>query len=411
MESDIPATGGGMTGAAAGLEIYVHIPFCVKKCAYCDFLSGPAPLPLQRQYVSALCCEIQAAAEAARETAAETGEPAIESARPAAGPVTSIFIGGGTPSILPEDLPEQILEKIKQTFTVAPDAEITIEANPGTLSKEKLISYRKSGINRLSIGLQSPKDRELAILGRIHTWKDFEFGYDAARSAGFDNINIDLMFAIPRQTPAVWRENLETVAAFSPEHISAYSLIIEEGTPFAEQELDLPDEDEEYAMYEDTYRILREAGYHQYEISNYARPGRECRHNTGYWTRADYLGFGIGAASLYQETRFRNTRNLQVYLDTFSDRPDKNLLQKVRRDRQVLSRQDSMAEYMFLGLRLRQGISREGFRKAFGRELEEVYGPVLKKYLNMSLLEEKDGWIRLTRPGIHVSNTIMSDFL
>ena len=404
--------GDKMAGTRDDFEIYIHIPFCVRKCAYCDFLSGPASLEIQEKYVRALCREI----ETVSQTLAEER------------PVCSVFIGGGTPSILPEEFLEKILQKLKHAFLVAPDAEITIEANPGTLSEKKLLCYRKNGISRLSIGLQSPKDRELSILGRIHTWEDFKHTYSMARNTGFDNINIDLMFAIPDQTPDVWRENLWTVLTLMPEHVSAYSLIIEEGTPFAKSDLNLPDEDEEYTMYEDTGRILREAGYHQYEISNYALPGRECRHNKGYWTRKDYLGFGIGAASLYRGIRFRNTRNMQTYIETFSNgtgesistggllrselpSSDTTMPEKIRREIQMLTREDAMSEFMFLGLRMTEGVSREDFCLAFGQDIDDVYGTVLHKYMKLGLLEESEGRIRLTRPGIHVSNTIMADFL
>ena len=235
------------------MELYVHIPFCVKKCDYCDFLSGPAGKERQREYFQSL----------GREIAAVPEFPDRE--------ITTVFIGGGTPSVPDPALMGAILDQIRNKFFMAPDAEITIEANPGTLYKEKLQEYRKHGVNRLSLGLQSPQNRELKILGRIHTWEEFLESFFMAREAGFSNINIDLMSAIPEQTYEDWEKNLRTVAELSPEHISAYSLIVEEGTPFWERELDLPDEDTEYRMYEDTAAILGEYGFHQYEISNYAK--------------------------------------------------------------------------------------------------------------------------------------------
>ena len=249
-------------------EIYIHIPFCVKKCAYCDFLSGPATEEVQQQYAAALQREI--------ETAEDVGDR-----------VSSVFIGGGTPSILDASLTDKIMTSLYKKHRVSPEAEITIEANPGTLHLEKLKEYRRMGINRLSLGLQSPEDGELRMLGRIHSFRDFLESYEMARKAGFDNINVDLMMALPGQTRAGWRRNLETAAGLAPEHVSAYSLIIEEGTPFAGMHLELPDEETEYAMYEDTAEILDRFGYRQYEISNYARPGRECIHNIGYWIRRD----------------------------------------------------------------------------------------------------------------------------
>ena len=253
--------------------------------------------------------------------------------------------------------------------------------------------------------MQSPQDRELKILGRIHNYRQFLETYKQARDAGFDNINVDLMSAIPEQTYEDWIGNLRTVAELGPEHISAYSLIIEEGTPFAERKLDLPDEDTEYEMYEAAARILAEYGYEQYEISNYARKGRECRHNVGYWTRQDYLGFGLGAASLYGNLRFANTADWNRYLENSSD-PE-----QIREKEPVLTTEDEMAEFMFLGLRMTRGIARTDFARTFGCPVEKIYGEVLDRYMAMGMLQEKEDRIFLTRPGIHVSNQIMAEFL
>lgn len=371
----------------APLQLYVHIPFCVKKCDYCDFLSGPASPRMQEAYVQALLREIEAVKEGCD------------------GAVVSIFIGGGTPSVLEPQLMALVLDKLKDKFAVAPDAEITIEANPGTLHKEKLKLYRDHGVNRLSLGLQSPMESELKLLGRIHSYSEFLESFHLAREAGFTNINVDLMSAIPGQSYEGWIDNLRTVAALSPEHISAYSLIVEEGTPFAQRPLDLPDEDTEYRMYEDTAAVLAEYGYCQYEISNYGKPGFACRHNLGYWKRVNYLGLGLGAASLWGSRRFSNTRDMEEYLEN-SSRP-----WQIRRDECLLTRADEMAEFMFLGLRMTEGVSRSGFRRSFGCELEEIYGNVVEKYRKLSLLEEDGERIRLTRRGIHVSNTVMAEFL
>lgn len=372
---------------AASLELYVHIPFCIKKCDYCDFLSGPADDRSQEAYVHALLKEMDAVQ--------------IQAERP----VTSIFVGGGTPSVLSPTLMGQIFEKLNRKFTIAPDAEITMEANPGTLSAKKLCAYKAMGINRLSLGLQSPDDRELKILGRIHNYQQFLESFSLAREAGFSNINVDLMCAIPGQTYQRWMENLTTVARLAPEHISAYSLIVEEGTPFARRPLDLPDEDTEYRMYEDTMPFLARYGYEQYEISNYAKTGKACRHNIGYWTRTDYLGLGLGAASLMGNRRFFNTRSMAEYLQNSC------LPEKCRQDCETLTKEDAMAEFMFLGLRMTKGISKKDFRETFACSVESIYGSVLEKYKNMSLLMEKDGRIFLSREGIHVSNQIMADFL
>ena len=373
------------------MELYVHIPFCVKKCDYCDFLSGPAGKERQREYFQSL----------GREIAAVPEFPDRE--------ITTVFIGGGTPSVPDPALMGAILDQIRNKFFMAPDAEITIEANPGTLYKEKLQEYRKHGVNRLSLGLQSPQNRELKILGRIHTWEEFLESFFMAREAGFSNINIDLMSAIPEQTYEDWEKNLRTVAGLSPEHISAYSLIIEEGTPFYEKYADhpelLPPEDEERQMYYDTKRILAEQGYERYEISNYAKPGFACRHNIGYWKRTDYLGFGPSAASLFGNRRWTNTADRSLYLKACG------ALEKIREDEEILSRQDAMEEFMFLGLRMTQGISTAEFEEKFGKEIHAVYGGVLKKYEAMHLLQEHSGRLALTRDGISVSNVILADFL
>ncbi len=369
------------------LELYVHIPFCVKKCDYCDFLSGYADRERQESYIRALLAEI----------AGIPADPGRE--------VISVFIGGGTPSVMDAAWIGEILDALNDKFVISPEAEMTMEANPGTLTREKLGLYRAHGINRLSIGLQSPKDEELKILGRIHTYQEFLKSYTMAREAGFSNINIDLMCAIPGQTYEGWIENLCIAAQLSPEHISAYSLIIEEGTPFAEKELALPDEETEYRMYEDTAAVLAEYGYRQYEISNYAKEGFACRHNIGYWKRTEYLGLGLGAASLYEGLRFANTGNMEEYLTGSRDAAC------IRRDILHLSEREQMEEFMFLGLRMTEGICEQEFQKQFGRLLPEIYGTILEKYENMGFLERKAGFWRFTRAGIHVSNQILADFL
>lgn len=367
-------------------ELYIHIPFCVRKCAYCDFLSAPGSEEAKASYTEALLREIEAVKIEKRE-------------------VSSIFVGGGTPSALSPSLMGDIFEKIHKSFSVAPDAEITIEANPGTLSNEKLFLYRNVGINRLSLGLQSPEAAELKSLGRIHTYEEFLESFSLAREAGFQNINVDLMCALPDQTYEGWVRNLRKVAALHPEHISAYSLIIEEGTPFAKRKLNLPDEDTEYRMYEDTAGILAEYGYEQYEISNYAKKDLACQHNVGYWTRKEYLGLGLGAASLWGNQRFSNTSDFSLYLN------NSGFPEKIRGDRDALSLEAEMSEFMFLGLRMTKGVSKAEFLECFGVPIESVYGNVLDKYKSVGLLEETEGRIFLTRAGIHVSNGVMAEFL
>ena len=371
----------------SGLELYLHIPFCIKKCDYCDFLSGPSTRTGQESYIYALLREIKAVSAVEKRS------------------VDTVFIGGGTPSVPECDVMEKLLQGLQENFHFSPNAEITIEANPGTLTSEKLALYRKYGINRISIGLQSPKDEELEVLGRIHNYRQFLESYQMAREAGFSNINVDMMFAIPGQSYEGWIENLRTVAELGPEHISAYSLIVEEGTPFSKRELELPDEDTEYRMYEDVAKVLGEYDYHQYEISNYAKENRECRHNEGYWQRKDYRGLGLGAASLIGNERFTNTRDMQEYLE------NSGVPERIRKDREVLTEKDEMAEFMFLGLRMTEGVSKAEFQEYFGNAVEKIYGEVLEKYKRQGMLAEKENRIFLTRAGIHVSNVVMADFL
>lgn len=369
------------------LELYVHIPFCVRKCQYCDFLSGPSDEETKDRYIEALLKEIRAAEHT------EDYE------------IVSVFIGGGTPSALKAEAIASIMRTLQEKFFFCEDAEVTIEANPGTVDPEKLTIYRNVGINRLSLGLQSTDAEELKLLGRIHSYEEFLKSYEWAREAGFSNINIDLMFAIPGQTGEAWRQHLYQVAELNPEHISAYSLIIEEGTPFAEQNLDLPDEDTEYQMYEDTAEILERYGYRQYEISNYAKQRYMCRHNAGYWQRLEYLGFGLGASSLYGGMRFSNTHQMQEYLKE-SRNPD-----QIRKDVTVLSRNEQIEEFMFLGLRMTEGISEKKFEENFNVRLMDIYGDILQKYEETGFMEHIETKWRLTRKGIHVSNHILADFL
>lgn len=380
------------------LELYLHIPFCVRKCRYCDFLSFAKNEEVQDAYVQALCEEIK-------------GWDGFVNR-----PISTIFIGGGTPTILPARKISRILETIQekrdQGFP-APE-EITIECNPGTVDEADLQTFLSSGINRISFGLQSADNRELETLGRIHSWEEFLESYGLARKAGFENINVDLMSALPGQTPAGWRSTLEKVLALQPEHISAYSLIIEEGTPFYqiygeadrcrredEPQSLLPSEEEEREMYEDTGRILAAHGYHRYEISNYAKGGKECRHNCGYWTGIEYKGFGLGASSLLQKRRYRNTESLESYLDG-AWQPEMV---------EALTRENEMEETVILGLRMMEGVSGEKFYQKYGKHLTDIYEETIRKYVKMGLMEADKQGIRLTESGISVSNVILSDFL
>lgn len=368
--------------------------------------------------MEALCREIAAARNMAADRAAEgraagnpspagkTGENRTEERDRK---VSSVFLGGGTPSLLTPRQIDRVFDALYQSFSLTPDAEITMEANPGTLDEERLRAMKEAGVNRLSLGLQSTEDTLLRILGRIHTWRDFRESWDLVRKHGFDNVNIDLMFALPEQTREIWQNTLRTAAAMSPEHLSCYSLILEEGTPFAAQELRLPDEETEYEMYEDTSEILSAYGYRQYEISNYAREGRACRHNIGYWIRREYLGLGLGASSLWENERFSNTRDLKQYLEW--DWEHDRYADTLREERIPLSREEAMAEFMILGLRMTEGVSCRAFLEEFGRTPESLYAEILEKYRKLGLLVCSKDRIALTRPGIHVSNRIMAEFL
>lgn len=383
--------------ADKSLELYVHIPFCVRKCEYCDFLSAPAGADTQQEYVRNLLLEIEQ--KGVRCTDYE---------------VTTIFFGGGTPSILKAGWIADILDAIHRNFKVRKDAEITIECNPGTLTFEKLSIYKSAGINRISVGLQSASDAELRELGRIHTYEDFLKSYDLIRKKGFSNVNIDLMAALPGQTLKSYEQTLRRVLTLKPEHISAYSLIIEEGTPFYEKyEADellrekgekpqmLPSEETERLMYERTKELLLAHGYERYEISNYARRGYACRHNIGYWRRENYLGFGLGSASLLENERFHNTTDLTDYLGG----------DYLAYEQEKLDKKSQMEEFMFLGLRMTEGISPECFRQTFGLTVELVYGPVLQQQIADQLLKKEDGRIFLTERGLDVSNYVMAQFL
>lgn len=380
------------------LELYIHIPFCVKKCAYCDFLSGPQDEDTIEKYVKSLLDEIHAHGSNVELVANYE--------------VTSIFFGGGTPSVLSASQIEQLFVALRENFEIIEGAEITIEANPGTVTREKLLTYHACGINRISFGLQSTNDEELKLLGRIHTYEEFLESFHLARECGFDNINVDLISAIPKQTVASWEETLRSVIKLNPEHISAYSLIVEEGTPFAKVygegcpgERDLPSEEDERTIYYRTEEILKAAGYHRYEISNYAKEGKECRHNLGYWERKEYLGIGLGSASLIDNTRYSNTTHLAKYIQD-AKQPD-----KMQEGRLVLSAQEQMEEFMFLGLRKMEGISEREFEKRFGVNIDEVYGGQLNKLIIEELIERKEGRIMLTRHGIDVSNYVFSEFI
>ena len=365
-------------------ELYVHVPFCARKCAYCDFVSFVTDADVQSDYFAALNKQIDIKAESADIT------------------VDSVFFGGGTPSLVASKNIYEVMEHFKRRFSFADDSEVTIEMNPNSVSKEKLKIYKEAGINRVSIGLQSADNEELKILSRLHSFEEFLKAYDEVRNAGFDNVNIDVISAIPKQTLKSYENTLNKVVNLQPEHISAYSLIIEENTPFFElykDGKDLPDEETEREMYYLTKSLLDSCGYKRYEISNYAKEGKECRHNLGYWQRKPYLGFGIAAASLYKETRYQMHNDLKAFING-----------NFREEETALSQNDMMEEFMFLGLRLCKGVSKKEFYECFGLRMEEVYGKQLLKLEREKCLINSD-FVALTDKGMDVANYCMSEFI
>lgn len=376
------------------ISLYLHIPFCVKKCHYCDFLSFPGcSLSRQAEYVDAMIQEIHAYREAAEDYEVKT-----------------IFLGGGTPSLLEKELVERLFHELYSVWRAAPETEITIEANPGTLSREKLIGYHMIGINRLSLGLQSTIAQELATIGRIHNYEQFLANYYLAREAGFDNINIDIMSALPGQTLISYGKTLERILKLQPEHISSYSLILEEGTDFwenAEIERALPSEQTERIMYHYTKKCLQNAGYERYEISNYAKPGYACIHNQVYWTGGEYLGLGLGAASYWKGARFSNTPDMEEYMENCS----RARITENRKEIVTATQKSRMEEYMFLGLRMIRGVSIREFERRFGIPMNRIYGTVIRSYIGQGLLKIEQDRLMLTERGIDVSNSVMADFL
>lgn len=391
------------------LELYVHIPFCVKKCAYCDFLSAPADKQARASYVDALVREIKMRSAACKDHT-----------------VSTVFVGGGTPSVLEEEEIQRLFNALYDHFDLSGAAEITLEANPGTVTAKKARMWKKCGVDRLSIGLQSVNDDELKMLGRIHTFREFLDTWETVRGAGFDNVNIDLISAIPGQTVKSWERTLRTAAKLGAEHLSAYSLIIEEGTPFYDWYggvngpggtfPPLPDEDEERDIYRSTARILAEYGYHRYEISNYAKAGCECRHNLGYWERKEYLGLGLGASSLAGGRRFHNTSDMSRYMSVFGEESPQRLAASsmagpVAEDAEILTAEDEMEEFMFLGLRKTEGVSEQEFYALSDRSMEDVYGSQLGKLEKQGLIRRISGRVMLTERGTDLSNYVMSEFV
>lgn len=392
------------------LSLYIHIPFCKHKCIYCDFLSfDNRTNTTVVQYINALMSEIRMYKPYADRFIVKT-----------------IYIGGGTPTILDEAMIGKVLDTVRHIFKIDRFPEITIEANPGTIKYTDLISFREYGINRLSIGLQSADSEMLRRLGRIHSYEEFLRGFESARRAGFENISVDVMSGLPGQNLHALVDTLNKVGELSPEHVSVYSLQVEEGTPLSERE-DLinmiPNEDQDREMYVMTKKVLKIFGYKRYEFSNYAKPGYESRHNSVYWTGGQYIGFGIGAASFFKGQRFTNIKNIDSYIEICEDIRDEltrdtdrnrvydHASMVLRENVETMYVDKRMEEFMFLGLRMTAGVSREEFKTRFNRDMFDIYGEVINKYTDQGFISVDDKRVRLTEKGIDVSNYILADFI
>ena len=366
--------------------IYVHVPFCRSKCYYCDFCSRTrADDEVKDLYTQRLCEEIE-------DVARRIGDD-----RPTA---DTVYFGGGTPTLLSPSQFEKILSTIESNFGIENGAEITAETNPKTADGEKLKNMRSVGINRLSIGMQSVHDNELRALGRIHSFADFLKTFSDAREAGFDNVSVDLMYGIPEQTKESFSKSIETLASLDPEHISSYSLTVEEGTPFwnRRNSLVLPDEETVGDMYLLMCDILRKFGYEKYEISNFAHKSRESRHNLKYWRREDYLGFGPAAHSFYAGIRFAHSRDIEAYLR------GENIIESS----DMIVGEEAMDEYVMLGMRLSEGIDTVKFKRLFNADFDERYGRVFKRF-SPEYVTFENGFYRFTDKGMLVSNYILSE--
>lgn len=375
------------------IGLYIHIPFCLSKCYYCDFTSYAHSKENYRPYIEALMNEIKV-------YGAKVGQSLV---------VKTIFIGGGTPSVLPPILLGKIMKSLKRSFYIDEHVEYTIESNPGTLSRDKLKVMKDHGVNRISIGVQAYQNHLLKRIGRAHTWDQVEESYGLCRELGFDNINLDLIFGLPGQTITNWQETLEQIKRLGPNHISTYSLIIEENTPFGRLydngKLDPIDEELERRMYHYAKDYLNQNGYEQYEISNFAKPGKASQHNIDCWKARPYIGMGLGAHSYFQGSRYHNTDKMSDYI------ANSGQLSKIQKNKEKINLKAQIEEYMFLGLRLTDGISMDDFEKKFKRHLEDVYGLQINKHKNNGLLKEKNGRIFLTTYGQDISNIVFSSFL
>ncbi len=368
--------------------LYVHIPFCKSKCRYCDFNSFANCDEHIAPYFSALMEEAKA-----------------WSSHENTGTFDTLYFGGGTPSYVKPELLCKALDKFLSIFDFAENTEVTVECNPGTIDFEGFEILRQSGVNRLSIGLQSADNQALKLLGRIHTPEDFEKCFKSARRAGFDNISLDLMYGLPDMTMADWEYSLEKAIDFEPEHISVYALKIEEGTPFSRMKLALPEDDLCADMYEKSVEVLEEHGFNRYEISNFAKSGYESRHNLKYWKRINYLGLGAGAYSCLGDKRFSNHCDLNDYITAI------NTTGTAVCESESVSSFEQMSEFVFLGLRCTEGISILEFKEKFCCDITEVFGEPIQKYCGMGFMMQKDNRLKFSDKGFFVSNIILADFV
>ena len=384
------------------IGLYIHIPFCKQKCSYCDFCSYANKESFIKRYIQCVLKEII--------EVGNNNKIDFENVKDDLFLVKTIYIGGGTPSLIDSKYIVQIIEDIKLNFEIDEKAEITIEVNPGTVTLEKLEDYKRAGINRLSIGLQSTHEHLLKEIGRIHTYLDFLDTFRFAREAGFENINVDLMIGIPNQTLEEVKDSIEEIVSMEPEHISVYSLILEEGTPLfkkVEEGLELPDEELERKMYWNVKRILEANGYNHYEISNFAKQGYESKHNLDCWNQKEYIGFGIAAHSYTNGIRYSNIENIEQYIKNYDeDKTEENLVFHEKQDMEAMQK-----EYMLLGLRKIDGVSIQEFKIKFVANPVFLYHSELEKLVNEELLEIDGDQIKLTNKGLDLANIVWEEFI
>ena len=374
------------------LGLYIHIPFCKKKCNYCDFVSYQEQDEKIEAYINSLKKEIKIISEHFNSYS-----------------ISTIFFGGGTPSYLDENFISSILEECNICFDLTNTEEISIETNPGTLNNSKLSRYKYFGINRLSIGLQACQNKLLKSIGRIHSFEEFLEGYNIARKSSFNNINIDLIFGLPGQTLSDWRDTLNKVLSLKPEHLSCYSLKIEEHTLFHNMYLnkliEFPTDEEEREMYHYTVSTLKFNGYIQYEISNFCLPGYQCKHNLIYWNCEQYIGIGAGAHSYFDNIRYSNHTSLDKYILEI------NKGRLPQQDFQTINKQESMIEFIILGLRLIDGVDKNSFKQKFNNKIDEMYSAQISKLLELGLIENEKHRLKLTSKGLDLANQVMIEFL